>query len=195
MTSFAELYSDVLTIVNRPDKETLIKNAIKEATLKVHTLEFFPKDLMETGISFATPAYVQSIEYTAVFTRFRHLSYLRKYDGTNAGAFLEIISPAEVVDRYGFDRQDVCYIAGINIEVKSSTQDQYMLIGYYQFPTVTEDGYSSWIADNYKWAIVHEAAAKVAAATGYTSMYSMEKSEADSQQMLILSREISGVNI
>lgn len=158
--NFAELVTEVKLITNRPDLDLEIKSAVKAATLKAHHSDYFPKDLFEVGIFWATPNYIQSFEYRDVIPRYRAFKFLRKYEAvsSNPGKFFKLLTPEQILDSYGIQKDDVCYLAGNMLEIRSSTQDQYMLIGCYLHPVISEVGYTSWIADEYPYAIVYEAA-------------------------------------
>jgi len=162
MATFTELCADVYTITNRPDLVNETKLAVRAATLKAHQQDFFYKDILETGVSFSTADYVQSLEYRTIFPRYRALKYIRKCDAAGTpGDTLSIITPAQFLDRYGYQKQDICYAAGEVIQIKSSTQLQYILFGCYINPDVNEATYNSWIALDHPFAIVYEAAAVV----------------------------------
>ena len=165
--TIASLSALVYDITKRPDLEAETKLAIKTATQKAHNSDHYPRDLVETGITWATPSYLQSLNYSQTFPYFKSLSYLRKYNNSEAGKMFEILTPLEILDRYGRERKDVCYLAGSNIEIKSSSQDTQMLIGYYSRPNTTESGYSSWIADEFESVILLESAAFVFKSIGF----------------------------
>ena len=168
MATFAELQADVVTITNRPDLVSETKLAVKAATLKMHRADFFYKDVYETGISFSSENYSQQLEYRTLLPRFRSLKYLRKSDVTGiAGGFFQILTPAEVLDTYGIEKQNICYAAGELIQIKSSTNFQYALLGCYLNPDLADATYSSWIALDHPYAIVYEAAITVFKAIGY----------------------------
>lgn len=168
MATFAELVADVITLTKRPDLIDDTKLAVKVATLKMHQMDFFYKDIYETGISFSADSYAQQLDYKALLPRFRSLKYLRKSDSTGtAGAFLVVLTPAEVIDTYGTERTDICYAAGAIIQIKSSTSFQYALLGAYLNPDITESGYNSWIAQDHPYAIVYEAAITIFKTIGY----------------------------
>lgn len=164
---FADLLSDIYDITKRPDLEAETKLAIRMATLKAHHSDFYPRDLKEVGFTWSTPAYIQSLEYKAVFPDFRALKFLRKVSSGVPTGLFKIISPEQVLDSYKRDKNDVCYLAGRMIEIRSSTQDTDMIIGYYADPNVTESGYSSWVADNADHVIIMEAAAVVFKMIGF----------------------------
>lgn len=168
MATFAELVADVATLTNRPDLAAETKLAVKAATLKLHQSDFYFKDLYETGISFATPEYSQQLEYRTLLPRFRALKYVRKAESSGTvGNFFTVLTPAEVLDAYGHQRNDICYAAGELIQIKSSNAFQYAILGCYLNPDVTETGFNSWLALDHPYAIVYEAAVTVFKAIGY----------------------------
>ena len=169
MADFDTLLSQIYSLTNRPDLVAETTLALQSATLKAHHLDFFPRDLTETALTFSVPDYVQQLAYSSLWPRFRALKYLRKYDtlGQTAGTEFDIITPEKALDSYKVERYDVCYMAGININIKSSTKDQYMLIGLYQNPDITPLGYNSWIADQHPMAIIFAASLMVFLTIGF----------------------------
>lgn len=158
--TFAELLTEVYNITGREDLVSLSKTAIKAATLKAHQTDFYSKDLYETPIQFTSADYVHSLDIISLIPNYRALKYMRKYDTSSleAGDFFNLITPEEVLDKYNRALLDVCYVAGRVIEIKSSTSFDTILLGAYVSPIVVEANYSSWVADLYPYAIIHEAA-------------------------------------
>lgn len=169
MATLSELIADVYTITNRPDLVAETALAVKKATLKAHHSDFFPKDLYETGIQWATPAYIQSLDYRTLIPRWRQIKFLRKYDNTGsaAGDFFTILTPDETLDSYSVAKEDIAYLAGEMYEIRSSTQDQYMLVGCYRHPDIATSTFSSWIALDHPYAIIYEAAATIFGTIGW----------------------------
>lgn len=191
MSIFTDLCNEVYTLTNRPDLVAETNMAVRAATLKAHQQDFFYKDLFETGITFSTSDYVQALEYRNVLPKFRSLKYIRKTDSAGVpGAFLNVITPAMVLDKYGTTREDVCYAAGELIQLKSSTSLQYILLGCYLNPVVTETDYNSWIALDHPFAIVYEAAATVYKAIGQDDQATMFKRLTDEQYAFIKASNI-----
>jgi hypothetical protein len=192
--TLTELQDEVYTITKRPDliAETLL--AVRQATLALHQSDYFWKDLAETGLSFPASAYLQEIEYRSILPRFRAIKYLRKSDSAGAtGAFFDVITPEAVLDLYGTDRTNVCYAAGASIEIKSNTQIQYVILGYYQNPVVTVSGYDSWIALDHPYAIVLEAAEKVFKMIGKTEEFAAFKFLRDEERSRLMLSNIQAV--
>jgi hypothetical protein len=193
MASFAELCNDVYTITNRPDLIAETKLAVKQATLKMHQVDYFPKDLYETGISFTEPAFIQSLDYKALVPNWRTLKYLRKYPDSRPGDFFKLLSPDETLDRYAINKENVCYLAGEMLEIRSNTADATMLISAYVHPNITEPGYNSWIALEHPYAIVYEAAAQVIKAIGWDEQAAIAKQNMAEQLVLLKQNQLQAV--
>ena len=191
MATFAELVSDVYTLTNRPDLVAETKLAVKAATLKAHQSDFYPKDLFETGITWSDPAYIQSIDYRALIPRWRAFKYLRKYSNGMPGDFIKMLTPEQVLDSYGYQKADICYIAGEMLEIRSSTEDAYMIIACYVNPITDENNFSSWIALDHPYAISYEAARSIFKQIGFDEQASSIKQEV-MEQYQILKQEVVG---
>lgn len=172
--TLSELQAEVALITNRPDLTSQILSAVRSSTLKLHQVDYFYKDVFETGISFPTDTYLQQLDYRVILPRWRALKYLRKTDaaGYQDGQFFQIIPiPEFVEDIYGVNKVDVCYVAGDTIQIRSSTNFQYALLGCYLNPDITPSGYNSWIAKDHPYAIVFEAAALIFKQIGDTDQF------------------------
>jgi hypothetical protein len=167
--TLAELISEVYTLTGRPDRVAETASAIKSATLKAHQCDFFYKDIFESGVGFTTAEFVQNLDYRTLIPLWRSVKYLRKWDNTGTGTpgkFLDLIAPAQVMDRYQVEKDDIYYAAGAELTIKCSSPQQYFLIGAYVNPDITVVGYNSWIALDHPFAIVYDAAATVFKAIG-----------------------------
>ena len=175
--TLTELRTEIYNITNRPDLVALTTTAIKAATLKAHQFDFYSKDIYELQFSFMAPAYKRSLDYISIIPNYRALKYMRKYDIVTAtvGDFFTVITPEEVLDQFNRELKDVVYVAGRVIEIKSSTEFSTILMGAYVQPVITEAGYSSWIADLFPYAIIHEAARFIFAATSQDAEKNSQK--------------------
>jgi hypothetical protein len=165
---FNDLVQDVFLITNRPDLLAETEQAVRRATIKAHHLDFFSKDLYEEGMKFPGASYRQSFDYVQAVDNFRAFKYARKAEDAcdDDGDFFTIITPEEVLDSYGVQRTDVAYVAGRVLEMRSSTEFQYFLLGCYVHPIVRSGAYCSWVALMQPNAIVYEAARVVFKAIG-----------------------------
>lgn len=189
-----QLINAVYVETNRPDLDTQTMQAILAATLELHGMDLFPKDVETARVVFDAPYYIQQID-TSSLPRFRRLFYARKnspnlapyqqnpqllppvLDPATGGvnfsqsmAFLRVLDPNDILDDYGTEKLDVCYLAGSTIWIKSSTALQYAFLGWYQYPSLdTSDpsadksypNFKSWIAVERPYAIVYKAASKI----------------------------------
>ncbi len=183
--SLTNLVNSVYTLTNRPDLvgETLL--AVKSATLKAHQSDFYYKDLFETGIELGYSQAQQIVEYRTLVPRWRALSYLRKFDASSTPGvplqFLKVLTPTDVLDSYSVNKENVCYIAGIELHIRCSEAQQYFLLGCYVHPVITDSGYSSWIADESPATIFYEAAATIFKTTGFDEQASAYKNMVQEQ--------------
>lgn len=158
-----ELKQEVYLLTARPDLEDETLQAIRAATLKMHQRDYWRRDLKEVGVQFDTAAYLQSFDIYEFVPKFRSLAYVRKY----LGKLFEIIEPEQVFNGFGNERTDVVYMAGNILQMKSAEPFTYFLLGYYAHPDVTTEGWNSWIADEFPYAIIYEAATTIAVSIGY----------------------------
>ena len=188
----SELVSEVYVQTNRPDLVEKTSSAIRAATLLAHHSDFYKKDILETGISFDTAAYKQSLD-TDVVPRYRKLKWIRKYDNVSElpGDFLTVIDVPEILDDYGIERENIAYEAGQNIQISSNTELQYMLMGVYVSPDVTSLNYNSWVADNFPYLIIHDAAAKVFQSIGNLEQAKAQKVDRNEQFQLFTSSAVA----
>lgn len=158
--TFDELVQEVYNLTNRPDLVNETASAVRAATLKAHKLDFFSKDIYETGIEWPTADYRQSIDYPLLVSNFRAFKYVRRVtdEFDDAGTFFDIITPEELLDSYGVGKVDIAYVAGRVLELRSSVIFSKALLGCYVLPIVREGAYSSWVAEQHPFAIVYEAA-------------------------------------
>ncbi len=177
MSLFTDLVAEVYDLTKRPDLVAETELAVKNATLKLHQRDFYYKDLAETGIQFLSSEYQQELDYRTIFPRWRSVKYLRKYDAPNdtPSTFLDLITPEEVLDAYHLQKENVYYASGNFLKIRSNTEEQYYLLGYYNNPIILPATYDSWIALDHRYAVVCEAAAFVFKTIGYDEQAQMYK--------------------
>ena len=161
--NFTELIEEVYEITKRPDLVTATKNAVKAATLKAHQSDFYSKDIHEQGVQFDSSTFRQSLDHVSLVSNFRAFKYFRRVEDENddVGKFLDIITVEETLDSYGVNRSDIAYVAGRVLEIRSSVAFSKALVGMYVLPIVVEATYTSWVAEQHPYAIIHEAARKI----------------------------------
>jgi len=161
--TLTELTNSVYSITNRSDLVAITDLYVKQSTLRLHHQGFFYKDLFETGIVFPSPDFLQQIDIKSVIPRWRATNYIRKSDiNGSLGDFMEDIKVFQnSIDSYNVVRDDVYYISGNLINIRSSSMLQYALYGCYRNPDLTTAGYDSFIAIDHPYAIINDAASNI----------------------------------
>ena len=163
--NFAELVSEVISITKRPDLADRTQGAVRAATQKLHQSDFFFKDLVEIPVQFSESAFIQNFLPTDVLPRFRKAKYIRYWIGDangQPGPFLKQIQIENALDTYGYQRNNVFYLAGQMIQIRANPAVYRVLFGAYVHPVLLPaESYQSWIADEAPYAIIYEAARTV----------------------------------
>jgi hypothetical protein len=188
--AFTSLVDDVYTVTNRSDLVAETSMAVRAATLKLHHSDFYPRDLKESRVQFDTANNFQALAYRTLFPNFRALSYIRKYESGEPTQLLEVISPTDIFDSYNVAKENVCYLAGEVIQIRSYTAISEILIGYYDNPITSPDNYASWIADIHRDAIISEASASVFRMIGAYEQAQMYDRMAREQMILVRNSNI-----
>jgi hypothetical protein len=92
-----------------------------------------------------------------------------------ANDFFERVDVGDVLDSYGYEKVNIWYQAGKQLNMKSSTQLQAVIVGYYKYPIINTTGanYASWIAEEQPFALIYKAAGSLFAKIGEDKSYAM----------------------
>lgn len=179
---YSEIYAACTELTKRPDLSAETQRAIQAATLRAHQSDYFTRDIAETLLILATADYSQTFNVQTALTRFRNFKYIRKYDPTalntntglatgEAGELFEILDPVDIFDSYSLQKENVAYLAGdiVNLRSMTGTFDQ-LLVGWYQNPSISplnDVDYNSWIARDSPFAIIYDACSIVFKTIGW----------------------------
>lgn len=168
---FSELVDAVGTETGRPDLVSDIILAIQTVTTSIHTTDFWKQDLAEGVIVVATDpsSFIFPIPIATKFPQHRKLKYLRKWDpvGLIAGDYFSRIDPAALLDAYNVKKINTFYLAGQTYQCYTNTADTAVYAGWYKFPIVAPVvNFSSWVADQWPYAIIAAASTKICMAIG-----------------------------
>ena len=168
----SELIAEVYTITGRPDLVAETASAVRKATLKMHAIDFFYRDLQEIVVGFPTTDYKQQYDLGANLQDYRAIKYIRQWNATHIGTekFLERVEPDVVLDSCGLEGTDIWYVAGNMLNMKCLATFSNVVIGYYKHPNITTNLYSSWIAVEQPFAIIEEAAVNIFQMIGHAEM-------------------------
>lgn len=208
--SLVALMNAVFVETNRPDLITETAQAVFSSTLKMHGMDFFPKDITPGQLVFDSSSYIQTLD-TQTLPYYRAVAVLRKddpslygpyelnptnlpplytgidgrlYSMSQARAILKEISIDAIFDEFMTERRDVWYQAGSNIMIRSSTALKWALIGWYAWPNLDITNanlatfltlpqncsplFNSWIATEFPYSIIYDAASAVLQKQGQT---------------------------
>lgn len=186
MTTFAELVELVNSFTARPDLVSETRTGITGAIRKFHLADTFQADLRVLDIdlgNYPTGNATWSLDTKSIlFERFRKLYHVYSRPGTNVATLhngmpsmppefcgvppeIDIVSPADLVDRNGLARANYAYIAGNSLVIKLTSVSRVLQLHYFTHPEIVTAGntatINSWIADDMPEAVATEAAATV----------------------------------
>jgi hypothetical protein len=168
--TLTEITNAVYGITGRPDLVAATFLAIQAATLKLHQRDFYSKDIFETGVAFSSSDVLQTFDYKTIIPRWRALNYVRRIDASTflpVEPPLRVIVPTQLMDDYNVLETDVVYEAGLNLQFRFAITSQYIMLGCYLYPDISALGYSSWIATDFPFGIIYDAAATIFKSIGY----------------------------
>lgn len=188
--TLAQLQAAVITETNRPDLIPETLQAVLEATLSIHTVDNFYKDIVEAQVVFNDPTLFLQILDTTTLPLFRNTAYIRKTDpgitaveqqtsqstfSSGQFNFLKRVDVGDILDNYGYEKADIYYQAGSQINIKSGTALGYITVGWYAYPNLDPTGvaFASWIAREFPYVIVYKAAAGIFAKIGEDKSWSI----------------------
>jgi hypothetical protein len=176
MSAQTELYdsvfNDVVALTARPDLETETALAIRTATQSMHSRYLWPRDSVVQLVKFTNATNVVALDIPTLFPRLRGISTLQGLDVnfapvTSPENFIEIVELGDIKDPlYGQLKNNIAYIAGTNLNVRSYAAIYGVLVEYFQLPVLSRDRYLSWIAQLAPDIIVYKAASIVLSTNG-----------------------------
>lgn len=187
--TLTEMLNEVYIITKRPDKVTDSTSALKAALFKMHSKDFYSKDIIEIGVAFDTSSQFQSFAYKTLFPLWRAVSYIQPMDsitGLPSGDPLVQINPQFTVDDYDVYKDGVYYEAGLTLQMRMTAAFQYFGIGYYQYPDISSTSQlTTWIAQDFPWALIYDAAAMIFKSIGFTDQEASMRGLVQEQMRLI----------
>jgi hypothetical protein len=174
MTLFEETYDnileDIFVLTKRRDLSHETELALRTATLSVHSMGAYPRDLCTELIQLVNPTYAMSINISETLPRFRGVATLQIVDVNYAPLTTPVIEVLEFGDiripGYNQLKTNVAYVAGNALNVTSNTPFYGVLVEFFQLPNVRRGSYDSWAAQLFPAIISHTAAIQVWGASG-----------------------------
>lgn len=170
---YQEIFDTVLGITKRPDLGPETESAIRSAILKAHHSDFYYRDIVEVAIEFDKARYVQTFDPRQVVPRFRKAKYIRHWFGEGDGCYGPFLEPIQIegsMDAYGISKENVFYMAGQYLQIRARPAIEKVLFGCYVNPPIGGSGEeicTSWIAADFPYAIIYEAARQIFLITNF----------------------------
>lgn len=155
MGTYGEAVADVLEIVPRPDKDSLIRSKLNGAIRYISTSGLFWRDIVETTIGAADgvddTVNIQSIPITTAVRRMVYVQYPTYTDEDDRITLvdLESLQKRELCTKLG----DIAYLSGSALHIRNGTRlTATFNIAYYTNPVNfatdgTEDDNTNWILE------------------------------------------------
>jgi hypothetical protein len=164
---YDELVQDVITLTARPDLELEAELAVRTATNNAHLSDAYARDFQLTPVQLPNASYQTSLDIPTLFPRLRGLGSIQPLDNNYQPVILppenriSIIELGDIYDDYGTMKNNVAYLSGDKVNIRSSTNGYGYLVGWFRAPSTKRDQYSSWIAQLYPDVILYWAASIV----------------------------------
>lgn len=176
--NFADLYNRIVNVVTRPELDSHIRLNCIQAVRSMHSLACFPRDLEVITVPNNDITFTSSDLTAGYFTlpsEIRYLDFVQslKADTSVQGNPFKLCSLGELHKRKLMrDDFDTCYLAGNNINFKSSSavSNGIAVVGYVYRPSLSlltnVDGssispddptilaYHDWLMDGHEGAVV-----------------------------------------
>lgn len=172
MTTFAQMETLVAEQTRRPDVSAITKAAIKSATLRAHHVDFFPRDLVTSPLTYTPLSTAVFYDFTNIqntLTRLRSLKFVQSIEvGTGTPTEnLEYRNADDIYDSDGNRRLSIYTLIGATLRIYPQSATGVASAYYFQNPDTAELTYDSWIADTYPDELAMWAAGIVFARTGF----------------------------
>lgn len=168
MSQYTDLFADIVSWTNRPEKTAETNLAIKQAIRAAHKAGNWYRDLATATLTNVPIQQIQEIDFTdtAKFTRFKQIATIKPTGRENFQ--YKVVDVLDLVDQDGYDRYDVAYVVGNIINIRAAAPTDAITCVYYQRPDIPTnlDTLNDWIVDAHYDLIVLWAAASVLANTG-----------------------------
>jgi len=163
-----KFYKDIVTSQVKFDSAAYIQTIDTQALPRFKDLKYFRKNDPSFAQFQQDPTVMQPLLF------YGYGGYSVPQTITAATKLIKCIDVSEIFDDYGAERLDVAYQAGSTIFIKSSTALLYGLIGYVAYPNIDQTNFganmNSWIMNEFPYAIIYWASAKIFASIGQQEM-------------------------
>lgn len=167
-----DMLAAVYDITKRPELVTITKSAIKRATIRAHSVDFFPRDRSSVVFSFTPTTDGSFTDIPGLYTaaplyRIGELLQCEDLVTQRPTENLEyIVGIDEFWDENNQRRTSVFTQVGESLRCSFAAATGRARLWYYVMPDTSDSSYSSWIADRHTEEVAQWAAGIVWLRTG-----------------------------
>ena len=148
----AGIIAEVIVQTGRSDKTALITQAAKAMVLKAHSLDFFPRDRVESNILAVSPTAANEVSVTLP-ARWRRFNYIFQCDSTGRPISGHVgFTRVDAEDVFLFDtrrRNEVYYVVGENVKMLNYNREiSHYRWAYFAYPDVSTTNKETWMTKN-----------------------------------------------
>lgn len=192
--TLTEMVSEVISLTGLPHLEPQIVSNLRAATLNAHSVDFFPKDLVEAIVSNPTPTeYKISITNPTRFRSWNYIRYCASSSPNDQGLYLKEESASNLLTSYNIEKAGIYYNAGTATKLILQSPTPNIAYGYFQYPDTSVNNFNSWIADEFPYYLIFTAASKMFSMVGRKDMAGYYASEASAILQLIIRDNITSL--
>lgn len=162
---YDSIFQDIMALTKRPALVDETHLALRTATRTAHFGGAYSRDVSEQPVQIPNASYITSLDGQILFPRIRGLANVQLMDGTGAVMAKPEITVVEFGDIrdpvYHQIKNDIAYLAGTAVNIRSSVPASGYLVSFYQAPLVSRETYNSWIAQLAPDIIIYQAAATI----------------------------------
>lgn len=161
------LLTDIYALTARPDLEAETELALRTATVNAHLSDAYPRDMFTSQVQLPNASYLSSLDVPSLFPGLRGINKITPLDSNLQPVILspedeiKIIELGDIYDDYGQLRNNVVYLAGDSINIRSLLNSYGYIVSWFRSPNLRRSTYNSWIAQVYPTIIVYWAASIV----------------------------------
>ena len=155
----------LMELTNRPDKELILKSAVRQTVRELHSSGLFSRDLVNDPITLSNPAYPVGFNLPPHFRRLLTVQPISengqivRVPNSHNGA-LRLLEPAELSFHSRNPYRDYAYIGGNTIVVNTTTGVTRFLVSYFRYPDTNDDYLETWLMVAEEVVVQHGALSK-----------------------------------
>ncbi len=168
----------------RIDKSDEITTAVRKAVRTVHSAAYFPMDLVEEEVDLNGTHHNFKIPLPPRIRKFVAVAPLastgQPLNISTINNLYDYISPTDVINSFHTRRNDVYYVAGTALSVKSSVGAAKLYMSFYAQPEVADLNLETWLMEAHEAVFIDAALSDF-----YNSIGRDKEARAHKQEMLM----------